>query len=1087
MRRMRVACAIALSLGSLASFAQDAETRLRLTPLDPLRSGAEVGVIIELAAPPLLEQRQRTSRAPRATSDALDALLGQLEGDLARIENLPARGPRANSAVEPRLRFRYKLTYAGASARVSPQSVDAIRALPYVKAVHYDAPMEAHLAQSVSAIRATQVWSDYGVRGKGVVVAIIDTGVDYRHEALGKGFGEGLKVAGGYDFVNGDADPMDDHGHGTHVAGIVAGKVAPVLGVAPEATLLAYKVLDAEGKGEASAILAAIERTMDPDGDGDLSDRADVANVSLGGPRQPDDPMVAAVERASAAGVVFTVSAGNNYSNGSIGTPGIAPSAITVAALDRDDRRAFFSSRGPVGGFWYAKPEVGAPGVGIVSAKRGTSGVITASGTSMAAPHIAGVAALLIEKHRGWTPAEVKAAIVSTAKPAFTNQTDPAKTILGAGGGRVDARDAIAATILPSPATVSFGVLQKRGEAWTGTQTVRLTNRGTATETVTIAPPAAANGATLTVAPDSVTIAPGQFAEVTLTLKMPAQTPGPNDDNLALTGAVDLGGTNASLHIPWLLVNGPVINLTVRGEGKRAVLITSRRGAAELWQEGPETIGAFLDEEGSEVAVAAAFETEGSLPRLVVLEQQPVNGYTKLTASADQAIHKVEMAGADERGVPFVSLLGSEGTSWILQEFLLWNFQLVEWTVFEPGTRAFLVSPLEQTGLRTMEVFQTARNKYATMYRVLRSIGKDETLQILPGDWASQSIEYGCRKSNCEALLAIGAGSFTLFNGIPAGTGPSSWTLFLTPRVAEEWDFRAHVMVREDDVPENWQELRVEPWTYMSPAMRNDAGRIASSPFGRKSPADYFAPSPGHSILLGDGPMVLRSIMGNRKIEIDSAGAALGESLGEKAAKVRATLFDADGNELTLLPRGAGSFLGPNDLGVFRLVATNDYTIGGRPGRVTQTSVWDKSRSLAPPTLTMLRIEDASGRYAWSAAAGSAPRLIVSARHSLYGDDFYVYHRRIDESATQLWWRRHGTQEWMPLAVAKAATDYSSQASMPGTAGTIYSADLRNAALTPGAVDLKIVVATGLGGTTEVVYEPALIVTEPQGKRRAVR
>ena len=129
-------------------------------------------------------------------------------------------------------------------------------------------------------VRAVDVWNS-GLRGQGTSIAIIDTGIDYTHPNLGGCFGTGCKVIGGYDFANRDNDPMDDNGHGTHCAGIAAGK-GSLNGVAPDAKLYAYKVLDFNGGGDFSDVIAAIGRAMDPNGDGNFSDRVDVISLSLG-------------------------------------------------------------------------------------------------------------------------------------------------------------------------------------------------------------------------------------------------------------------------------------------------------------------------------------------------------------------------------------------------------------------------------------------------------------------------------------------------------------------------------------------------------------------------------------------------------------------------------------------------------------------------------------------------------------------------------------------------------------------------------------------------------------------------------------
>jgi minor extracellular serine protease Vpr len=143
------------------------------------------------------------------------------------------------------------------------------------------------------------------------------------------------KFAGGYDFVNYDSDPMDDQGHGTHVAGIVAAN-GNVTGVAPDARIVAYKVLDEGGSGTDEDIIAAIEMTVDPNQDGDTSDHWDIISMSLGGSGDPFDAMSQAVDNAVDAGVVVVVAAGNSGpDSGTVDSPGCARKAITVGAAHK--------------------------------------------------------------------------------------------------------------------------------------------------------------------------------------------------------------------------------------------------------------------------------------------------------------------------------------------------------------------------------------------------------------------------------------------------------------------------------------------------------------------------------------------------------------------------------------------------------------------------------------------------------------------------------------------------------------------------------------------------------------------------------
>ena len=168
---------------------------------------------------------------------------------------------------------------------------------PNIKAIYPNEIVKVNLINSVPFINANQVWTYNSIlgeplTGRGTVMGIVDTGVDYTHPDLGGCLGPNCKVIGGYDFVNNDNDPMDDHGQGTHVAATAAGNgsyvdangnVRPILGVAPDAKILAIKVLGAEGIGTSLDVIRGMECCVDPNGDGYPLDRVDVCSLSLGG------------------------------------------------------------------------------------------------------------------------------------------------------------------------------------------------------------------------------------------------------------------------------------------------------------------------------------------------------------------------------------------------------------------------------------------------------------------------------------------------------------------------------------------------------------------------------------------------------------------------------------------------------------------------------------------------------------------------------------------------------------------------------------------------------------------------------------
>lgn len=228
----------------------------------------------------------------------------------------------------------------------------------------------------INRVHAPAAWPI--TEGKGVKVAVIDTGIDASHPDLSG------SVDGGYSAITkteNPADYQDDNGHGSHVAGTIAGHRdgKGVVGVAPKARLYAVKVLDADGSGNLSDVVDGIVWAA--------KNHMDVANMSLGAPVD-SEAMHRAVRFARGSGVVIVAAAGN--SGGSVGFPGAYDDTIAVAASDSNDKLASFSSRGPEVDFI-------APGVDVLSAKM-NGGFISYSGTSMAAPHVAGLAALAVSQ-----------------------------------------------------------------------------------------------------------------------------------------------------------------------------------------------------------------------------------------------------------------------------------------------------------------------------------------------------------------------------------------------------------------------------------------------------------------------------------------------------------------------------------------------------------------------------------------------------------------------------------------------------------------------------------------------------------------
>ncbi|WP_406039515.1 S8 family serine peptidase [Micromonospora sp. NBC_00898] len=243
----------------------------------------------------------------------------------------------------------------------------------------------------------------YPTTGTGVTAYILDTGIDINHQDFGG------RASYGYDFVENDAVAQDCDGHGTHVAGTVGGTK---YGVAKNVKLVAVRVLGCAGTpgGTSEEVVAGIDWVTTN------AVKPAVANMSLG-VSVIDQAVNDAVARSIASGITYAIAAGNSDQDACGFSPAAVPTAITVGATDKVDFRAWFSNYGRC-------LDTFAPGVSIVSAAMGTtSGSVAMSGTSMASPHVAGAAALLLEANPGWTPQQVRDSIVTTGTGGAVHDT----------------------------------------------------------------------------------------------------------------------------------------------------------------------------------------------------------------------------------------------------------------------------------------------------------------------------------------------------------------------------------------------------------------------------------------------------------------------------------------------------------------------------------------------------------------------------------------------------------------------------------------------------------------------------------------
>ncbi len=1077
MRRFAVAVAVlAVTIAASAQFRAERADGTEIA----IPSSAEKtnGVIVEFIAPPAAIAA--ISSGKTAVAD-YQATFTRFRNDLGTILNA---GRSGKTAIDVPIRRQYFVVFNGVALDVPPEIAAQIRTLPYVKRVVADGAVHA-LADSsnITLIRADKVWSTLGTRGKGVVVAIIDTGIDYTHPALGQGFGPGFRVIGGWDFVNDDADPFDDEGHGTHVAGIVAGQSDVITGVAPEASLIAYKVLDATGSGSDSNVIAAIERAADPNGDGDTSDHVDVANLSLGGGGNPDDPTSVAVDNATTAGVTFAIAAGNNGVFHGIASPGTARSAITVGASDLIDHIASFSSRGPNMKNITIKPDVVAPGFAIYSSFPGNR-YVSLSGTSMATPHVAGAAALLKALHHDWTPAQIKLALMNNSSLL---QDD----IMATGAGRIDAYAAATGSLVIDPPSLSLGLAPFEQNNWTAARTLHLTNSAARSVTYNVKSNVA-TGESVTISPPSITIPAGGSADMSLTFAI--------DNSLTRAGTSSFTGggqivfTNAASA-------SDVRNIQFAfTKAARATVTFDRAYPAAAWVNNAHTsviAGAFLDENTSEVLLLPGSwdmliytseidQTTGEDTSVdfIAREAFPVTSDELISLTAADIPHTITLGGRKETGETLAGygyassgriLLGDLPGAIITALGLPWS---------SVHTMHFSDVTNQKTFLFYETLLDTVSNGYYVIqHPPLAGVTADASLttggSALRGGTMQISVppaSLGDRR--LSALVTTTGGA----SGLPAAVGVvdalvTNARVFVSPDVHPSYSYGLTFSAITDTVTQyTTPMLRVIndklislssagllPWTYSGPTYQFG--------LGPRFPTSFFTPAGS-----------LSTIRLRATVTVEMLG-PLGEVRVLDRDNTATTLYGATGTQI--LSGGYSTALDGATRGPYRIESTNQGELyPGIKKTTTLSMAIDSSHTdYLPPTLTTMMMLDGSGSLVSRLDPhGSGSLLFSAADFGITPTGNRIY-QTIRGDATHVSYRYSGEAAWRPLTATQVTEDVASGG------GILYRVDLASVTnVERGFVDLKIDLADAVGNTTTVTMAPAFSVgPEVVPRHRALR
>lgn len=983
----------------------------------------------------------------------------------------------------------YYKAFFGVQLSVHSDKLADIVSLPYVKAVHFDREVKATLHKSVPQIGADQVWQTFGKQGEGVKVGIIDTGIDYLHPALGGGLGPSFKVAGGYDFVNFDDDPMDDNGHGTHVAGIVSASSPELKGVAPKSTLYAYKVLDANGSGSESDIISAIERVVDPNDDGDMSDKLDVVNVSLGSDYgNPNDASAVAVNNASKLGVIFVIAAGNSgyaapppgkennyYFNGSatLGSPGTAESAITVGAVDATDILAQFSSKGPNRTTFGIKPEIVAPGMFINSTYLNNT-TAALNGTSMATPMVTGVVALLKSIYPLWSAERIKSSLINTAK-------DIGLSAYKQGGGRVRALKAASSSSWSIPAVLNLGLDEPSVTTWTRNDTLTIYNAASSTQNYSISVSGLQSGISINVSPSTFSIPQGSSTTIVVTTTVNNSTIPIVADNIPLyTGKLIAVGSVDTLSIPWAFARANRLTITFNEPmpyflGTNVEPPIYGNGPDVSWKN-PMTAEVFGFKKGTYDFYTIFHSPQKS--KMVIKESVTLNNDAQtMTINSTDAVHPIVFRSKDHNGALLSSYPGNRKV--IVTTIPNWGDQSA---IFEQASDTIMVSSASSRyKFRLLEYhFNPAATKsfHIAQYSSFTAMSSGKMLTNTASDYISQQFKFQFPPDVQQGIIIgeffqymdiMGQGYLNGigfdFDSVTTGNNVFSMNGYFQRSLESARDVAVRFYVLNGLELDELDMETLPVMTYNDSVIALTKDNImATVP---RSPS-------GGTMTFGAAPVHLATFWYNNWF----AGSTLhfstlfrGVHREKRYSDVNNgtyAVFDMDENliftsPLNDFPRE------PKQLQAQRykmVITSSSYWLNNVKGKIIQTSEFNLAQTPAnPPTLLTFMTVNEQGQPSNVFQQGGSGSLLFSSEVN-----GLMTSQQVNPDSTKAWFRVHGTTNWIPLPVQLVGI-------YPEKDGTVFKANIASAlTLDSVAIDLRVFVKDSAGFTNEFQIEPAFAV-----------
>lgn len=1031
-----------------------------------------IDVIVEFNEEPLFIQQQAGGLA-KGSLGSYQAIQKKFANDLSKLFTA-SKSAYLNEPGTPLIKKEFYKIFNGVSIKIPRQMLSAIASLDYVKKVHPDKIERISIRESVSLIGADSVWIKYGNKGDSSVVAILDTGIDYFHPALGGGFGKGFKVIGGYDFVNKDKDPRDDHGHGTHVSGIVAADGDTVKGVAPKAFLMAMKVIGADGNGWESDIISGIEMSVDPNGDNNYDDMVDVINLSVGGSGSPDDAGCTAVNNAVRIGVVCCCAAGNNALYNTVDSPGMAELAITVGATDKSDKMGYLSSKGPNRKNYFIKPEIVAPGIGIKSTYL-NNGFVTEDGTSQATPHVAGVCALLKHAHKDWTPAYIKSAVMTSSK-------DLGFDVMAQGAGRVDALNSMTVTSVCIPTQLNFGMDKGSVSLWEKKDSTVIINKSSISQFYNINFTGIVSGINLVANPSSFTLSPGASQKVVYSISVDNNTiPYVYKNSLSYGGMVNISGTKDKLHLPWAFVKTSILIMNFNKPVQNYMLFLNKTKyrLSDAVNSSDFYTSEILLPQGkynmlftfTTVKDSAAGSGEMDF---IIKENYDVSGYQTLDINSTEAVNKINFAGKDESSRILSSLSNCENSLSLVYSdsasattFTVFNGSLSpKFSIFSTGfsSKFLLVSAQFQNSTLDENKFRLVQ------FPLIKGLSGNVDLVNKSQEFLKQNVNITLspdkklkKTAFCKAYCSVVNNALNISKLYPEKgfLNQNQWSGSLLINPSNEKDYYYTTFIT-GDIP------TTQAW-FETDIFRTSGDSISC--FSASAPAFDLFVSPNNGTLnFGNGAVFPNSnfwsILTSSGFQINCSTNMQGQLNEVRYADNQNNQYQLLDDQDTQIISGTVTNLQPFNVksGKYKfIIKNNNYLVDGFPGLGTLTAGFDLSvRRTVPAAITSLKILNAKGFPVSRFKKGEKGKITFTT----VSENFYW---NINLDSTKIFLRKNGGKEWKELVITDTLLDLAKGVFLKADIGEFTNYD-------SSKIDLKIVVMNNHKNKTEWVLEPAFLV-----------